>query len=180
MVKSQSTISPSIKLADDCQDLLVELQKVFTFIDNNKSLYFHNDQQDKGNFNNKKTQEKLYRFENGIIPQTLKNWAEDLALLSKKSLNSINKLYKLLMEAVKENEVQLYLAEPLLGEAGFMIQRLENLHALWQMYEKTDNEKAAPLARWIEMLEGKRHDFLLSASPIEVGFMMEDMLWSIC
>ena len=180
LVKSQSTISPSIKLADDCQDLLVELQKVFTFIDNNKSLYFHNDQQDKGNFNNKKTQEKLYRFENGIIPQTLKNWAEDLALLSKKSLNSINKLYKLLMEAVKENEVQLYLAEPLLGEAGFMIQRLENLHALWQMYEKTDNEKAAPLARWIEMLEGKRHDFLLSASPIEVGFMMEDMLWSKC
>ena len=186
LVKSQSTISPSIKLADDCQDLLVELQKVFTFIDNNRSLYFHHDQLGKEGFNNSnsnshnKSQKKLYRFENGVIPQTLKNWAEDLALLSKKSLNHINKLYKLLMEAVKENEVQLYLAEPLLGEAGFMIQRFENLNALWQMYEKTDNEKGAPLARWIEMLEGKRHDYLLSASPIEVGFMMEDMLWSKC
>jgi len=185
LVKSQASISPSIKLADDCQDLLVDLRKVFTFIDNNSSLYFGQEQQDKNGFSKtnskvKDKEEKLYRFENGVIPQTLKNWAEDLTSSSKKCLAHINKLYKLLMDAVKENEVQLYLAEPLLAEAGFMIQRFENLNSLWQMYEKTDHEKGAPLARWIEMIKGKRHDYLFSASPIEVGFMMEDMLWSKC
>ncbi|WP_076417885.1 ATP-dependent DNA helicase DinG [Colwellia sp. UCD-KL20] len=166
LIKSQRAISPSLKLGDDCQDLLGELQKVFTFIENNKAAYF--------------PKEKQYRFENGIIPKNLKNWAEDISELSKKSLAHTNKLYNLLMESVKDGETQMYLAEPLLAESGFMIQRLENLHALWKMYEKTDNEKAAPLARWIEISEGKRFDYVISASPIEVGFTLEDNLWSKC
>jgi len=166
LIKSQRAISPALKLGDDCQDLLVELQKVYTFIENNKAAYF--------------PKEKQYRFENGIIPKALKNWAEDISELSKKSLTHINKLYTLLMEAVKDGETQMYLAEPLLAESGFMIQRLENLNALWKMYEKADNEKAAPLARWVEISEGKRSDYVISASPIEVGFTLEDNLWSKC
>jgi len=166
LIKSQRAISPALKLGDDCQELMVELQKVYTFIENNKDVYFH--------------KEKQYRFENGILPITLKNWAEDISSLSKKSLSHINKLYNYLMESVKDGETQMYLAEPLLAESGFMIQRLENLTSLWQMYERTDNEKGAPLARWVEMSEGKRFDYVLSASPIEVGFMLEDKLWSKC
>ncbi|MEW6983002.1 ATP-dependent DNA helicase DinG [Colwelliaceae bacterium 6471] len=166
LIKSQRAISPALKLADDCQDLLVDLQKVFSFIDNNKDVYFHKENQ--------------YRFENGILPKTLKNWAEDLYELSKKSLSHINKLYNMLMESVKDGDTQMYLAEPLLAESGFMIQRLENLNALWQMYAKTDSDKGAPMARWLERIEGKRQDYLLCASPIEVGFTLEDMLWSKC
>lgn len=166
LIKSQRAISPALKLGDDCQDLIVELQKVYTFIENNKDVYF--------------PKEKQYRFENGILPQTLKNWAEDISSLSKKSLSHINKLYNFLMESVKDGDTQMYLAEPLLAESGFMIQRLENLASLWQMFEKTDHDKGAPLARWVEMLEGKRFDYVLSASPIEVGFMLEDKLWSKC
>ena len=48
------------------------------------------------------------------------------------------------------------------------------------MYAKTDNEKSAPMARWLEKLTSKRHDYLLSASPIEVGFTLDNMLWSKC
>ncbi|WP_281560540.1 ATP-dependent DNA helicase DinG [Thalassomonas sp. RHCl1] len=166
LIKSQRAIAPSISLADDCQDLLVELQKVHTFIENNQSVYFHS--------------EGVYRFENGILPKTLKTWSADISELSKKALGHINKLYAQLMESVKDGDTQMYLAEPLLAEAGFMISRLENFAALWQMFDKTDSEKGAPLARWIEKLEGKRQDYLLSASPIEVGFTLEDKLWSQC
>ncbi|WP_085297225.1 ATP-dependent DNA helicase DinG [Cognaticolwellia mytili] len=175
LVKSNSAISPSIKLADDCQDILVDMQKVLAFIDNNRSIYFH-----ESAANNSKNQTPLYRYENGVIPPTLKNWAEDLSESSKKSLSHLNKLYNLLMESVKDGETQMFLAEPLLAEAGFMIQRLENFNALWLLYAKTDSEKGAPMARWMEQLEGKRSDFLLCASPIEVGFALEDMLWSKC
>lgn len=171
LIKSQSAISPALKLGDDCQDLLVELQKVLSFIDNNAALYFVKEQH---------KNEDIFRFENGIIPNNLKNWAEDLTELSKKCLAHSNKLYNLLMEAVKDGDVQMYLAEPLLAESGFMIQRLENFNALWQMYAKTDNEKGAPLARWLEKITNKRQDYLISASPIEVGFTLEDMLWSKC
>ena len=179
LIKSQRTISPALSLGDNCQDLLVEMQKVAIFLDNNASIYFA----DNNTFGAKTEKEKLYRFENGKIPKTLKNWAHEISELSRKSLAHINKLYNALVEAVKEQEVKLYLAEPLLAEAGFMLQRMENHYALWQMYAKSDPEKGAPLARWIEQTTlSKAHkvDYQLSASPIEVGFMLEDMLWSQC
>ncbi|MEH6595297.1 MAG: ATP-dependent DNA helicase DinG [Colwellia polaris] len=179
LVKSNSAISPSIKLADDCQDILGDMQKVLSFIDNNRSLYFH---QSSSNSTIKQSQNQAlqYRFENGIIPKSLKDWAEDLSESSKKCLAHLNKLYNMLMESVKDGDTQMYLAEPLLAESGFMIQRLESFNALWQMYAKTDSEKGAPMARWLEQIEGKRSDYLISGSPIEVGFTLEDMLWSKC
>lgn len=186
LIKSQRAISPALKLSDDCQDLLIEMQKVLTFIENNSTSYFqHESESNRANhkkFNSE--DEQIYRFDNGIIPQTLKNLAEDIHSLSKKCVSHLNKLYNALMESVKDGDTQLYLAEPLLGEAGFMLQRLENLTDLWYMYAKTDSEKGAPMARWLEKTHhsgtSKRQDYQLSASPIEVGFTLEDMLWSQC
>ncbi len=179
LVKSNNAISPSVKLADDCQDILLDMQKVLSLIDNNRNLYFNPSANSNSQFQ-AQNQTLQYRFENGIIPQTLKNLAEDLTDSSKKCLAHLNKLYNLLMESVKDGDTQMYLAEPLLAESGFMIQRLENFNALWQMYAKTDSEKGAPMARWLEQIEGKRNDYLISGSPIEVGFTLEDMLWSKC
>ena len=183
LIKSKSAISPALKLSDDCQELLMEMQKVLNFVEANANVYFleHESASYNKSYNNKsKNDEQVYRFENGIIPQTLKTWAEDLQSLSKKSLAHLNKLYNGLIESVKDGDTQMYLAEPLLAEAGFMLQRLESLQSLWFMYAKTDSDKGAPMARWLEKLSGKRHDYLLSASPIEVGFTLENMLWSQC
>ncbi|MBU2870464.1 ATP-dependent DNA helicase DinG [Colwellia sp. E2M01] len=182
LIKSQSAISPALKLGDDCQDLLMEMQKVVTFVKANASTYFlESDSSSNNNFSSKsKNEDQVYRFENGIVPQTLKNWAEDLQNLSKKSIGHLNKLYNALIESVKDGDTKMFIAEPLLAEAGFMLQRLENLQALWFMYAKTDSDKGAPMARWLEKLMIKRQDYLLSASPIEVGFTLEDMLWSQC
>ncbi|MGL1957410.1 MAG: ATP-dependent DNA helicase DinG [Colwellia sp.] len=186
LIQSQQAIAPALKLGDDCQDLLVEMQKVLTFVSNNANLYFQqtpnqnnaNSKVNSSGFN--KSDEQVYRFDNGIIPQTLKNWAEDIHGLSKKCLSHVNKLYNALIESVKDGDTQMVVAEPLLAEAGFMLQRLENLQALWQMYAKTDNEKSAPMARWLEQTSIGKLDYKLSASPIEVGFTLENMLWSQC
>ncbi|MEI6893103.1 MAG: ATP-dependent DNA helicase DinG [Colwellia sp.] len=183
LIKSNNAISPALKLSDDSQDLLLEMQKVVSFIEANANSYFIENDAAKINNNfaiTSKNNDNVYRFENGIIPQTLKNWAEDLQNLSKKSLAHLNKLYNGLIESVKEGDTQMFVAEPLLAEAGFMLQRLENLQALWFMYAKTDNDKGAPMARWLEKITAKRQDYLLSASPIEVGFTLENMLWSQC
>jgi ATP-dependent DNA helicase DinG len=182
LIKSQNAISPALKLGDDCQDLLLEMQKVLNFVEANANVYFLEEESAQGSTFAKKSQNdaQVYRFENGIIPQTLKNWAEDLQNLSKKSLANLTKLYSGLIEAVKDGDTQMYLAEPLLAEAGFMIQRLENLQSLWFMYAKTDSDKGAPMARWLERITSKRLDYILSASPIEVGFTLENMLWSQC
>ena len=183
LIKSQRAISPALKLSDDCQDLLIEMQKTLTFVDNNASVYFA-DSQNKSNDSFKNNDEQVYRFDNGIIPKALKNWAEDCNELSKKCLSHLNKLYSALIESVKDGETQMYLAEPVLSEAGFMLQRLENLQSLWHMYAKTDSDKAAPMARWLQKQAphkgNARQDYLICASPIEVGFTLEDKLWSQC
>lgn len=166
LCKSQRSISPALKLADLSQEIISDLQKVNSFLDANQNAFFIDDKQ--------------YRFENGIIPDNLKELAQDLQRSSKKSLSETTKLYNYLMEDVKEGDVKMHQAEPLLAEAGFVIQRLENLEKIWGMYAKTDPEKGAPLARWVEKTSGKRDDYLVSASPIEVGFMLEDNLWSKC
>ncbi len=182
LIKSQRAISPALKLSDDCQDLLIEMQKVLTFVESNSNVYFPSHENQTNNFN--KSDGDVYRFDNGVIPKTLKNWAEDCNELSKKSLNHLNKLYSALIESVKDGDIKMYQAEPVLAEAGFMLQRLENLTALWYMYAKTDSDKGAPMARWLHKqtpLKGSaKQDYLLCASPIEVGFMLEDKLWSQC
>lgn len=178
MVKSNSVISPALKLGDDTQELLLEMQKVLGFIEANQAVYFTTTQ-NKFNKNNK-NEEAVYRFENGIVPKSIKQLAEDLHTISKKCLTHLNKLYNFLMEAVKDGDVTMAKAELLLSEAGFLLQRLENFEALWAMFAKSDHDKGAPLARWVEQIQGKRQDYLLCASPIEVGFALENMLWSKC
>lgn len=169
LVDKRAAIEPSLKLGDYVGDILLDMNKVNEFVTTNAPVYFAN--------------EPLVRFEHGIVPKTLKHYAEDLSATSNKALSQINKLYTVLMEAVKEGDVKPYLAESLLAESGFFIQRLENFNALWQMIDKTDHEKAAPLARWLEQIDTKKQqkaDVILSASPIEVGFTLEDNLWSKC
>ncbi|WP_371185279.1 ATP-dependent DNA helicase DinG [Thalassotalea maritima] len=166
LCSSDRSISPSIKLADFSDEMIADLRKVNEFFDANQNLFFAQDSQ--------------YRFENGVIPDELRHIADDIQTVAHKALAEINKLYNLLLEEVKDGNVQMHKAEPLLGEAGFEIQRLENLEKIWQMYAKQDSDKGAPLARWIEKTSGKRDDYLVSASPIDVGFMLQDALWNKC
>ncbi|MGB0937807.1 MAG: ATP-dependent DNA helicase DinG [Colwellia sp.] len=176
LIKSQQAISPALKLGDDSKDIISDMHKVVSFIQTNEHSYFA----DKASSNFQKNDDLHYRFENGLVPQSIKNWADDIQSATKKCLTNLNKLYNALIESVKDGETQMYAAEPLLAEAGFMLQRLENFSALWQLYAKTDNEKAAPTARWIELSLGVKTDYKLCASPIEVGFTLENMLWSQC
>ncbi|MDN3651199.1 ATP-dependent DNA helicase DinG [Thalassotalea ponticola] len=166
LATTDRTISPALKVADLSEEIITELRRVNEYFDANQNVFFGEDKQ--------------YRFENGVVSDELRHFGEDIANASKKCFSELNKLYNTLLEEVKDGNVQMYKAEPLLAEAGFEIQRVENLEKIWSMYAKQDSEKAAPLARWIEKTTGKRDDYLVSASPIDVGFMLQDNLWDKC
>lgn len=121
--------------------------------------------------------ESRYRFEHGVLPETLRIPAENLATTANLALKQFNKMQLLLTEAIKDGDIPKHQSEALQAEMGFMLQRLENLQKLWRMMAKEDKHKGAPMARWIELITGKQVDYLFSASPIEVGFMLESMLW---
>ncbi|NMH64424.1 ATP-dependent DNA helicase DinG [Shewanella salipaludis] len=162
-IKSNNIIAPAQAMQDHLQDLIGLLNQVAHYCDTQTKLFDN--------------PENRLRFEHGKLPPALLIQAENLATASGSALKQFNKMSTLLSEAIKDGEIPKHQAEALLSETGFMLQRLENLHKLWKMMAKEDKHKGAPMARWVELLSGKQIDYLFSASPIEVGFMLESMLW---
>ncbi|NKF51807.1 ATP-dependent DNA helicase DinG [Shewanella sp. WXL01] len=162
-LKTNLIINPVQQMIDLNAELVVLLDKVAHFCDTQNHA-----------FNNP---EGRWRFEHGKLPATLMMLAEDLNQVSGKAVKQFSKIISILTEAIKDGELAKHLAEASLAETGFILQRLENLNKLWRMLAKEDNSKSAPMARWVESMTGKQSDYLFSASPIEVGYMLESMLW---
>lgn len=70
------------------------------------------------------------------------------------------KITDLVSEKVKDGELSARLAEPALAEAGFYLQRLENLAKVWHLMSEPNHDKGAPLARRIEISSEREDDFL--------------------
>jgi len=95
--------------------------------------------------------EGIYRFEHGELPAWLAEESQALSKAVQKTTQAIGKITDLIAEKVKEGELAARIAEPALGELGFYIQRLENLSQVWQLMAKPNQDKGAPLARWLEI-----------------------------
>lgn len=162
-IKSNHIIAPAQAMQDHVTDLTGLLNQIAHYCDS-QTKRFDNP-------------ENRIRFEHGKLPEALIIQAENLATVSTTALKQFNKMLVLLNEAIKDGDIPRHQSEQLLTETGFMLQRLENLQKLWKMMAKEDNPKGAPMARWIELVTGKQTDYLFNASPIEVGFMLEKLLW---
>lgn len=162
-LKTNNIIAPVQAMLDHITDIISLLNQVAQFCDTQPQFFAN--------------PETRWRFEHGQLPQSLTIQAENIATATGSGLKQFNKVVSVLSEAIKDGEVPKHQSEGLLSETGFILQRLENLHKVWKMIAKEDNKKGAPTARWIELITGKQQDYLVSASPIEVGFMLESMLW---
>ncbi|GAA4897718.1 ATP-dependent DNA helicase DinG [Ferrimonas pelagia] len=152
------------ELSDDIAAQCEGLGQLQAFCDNNAFLFDNED--------------RRHRFAGGVLPAGLVTLAENLETASKAASKKLNKLQQMLMEAIKDGELKSHKAEPLVAELGFALQRQEAQLAAWQMLAKPVPDKGAPQARWVEKVDGKLDDFLFCASPIEIGFLLEEMLWS--
>lgn len=125
-------------------------------------------------------EEKIYRFENGELPDWLSEESKDLKKLSHKGAQAVAKVADLIAERVKDGELSNRLAEPALAELGFYIQRMDNLAQVWNLMAEPLREKGAPLARWLEVSPEREGDFIVNVSPLEVGWQLDQQLWSRC
>lgn len=163
-LKTTHIISPVQMLQDYAADLTTLLNQMANYCDTQASRFAN--------------AEGRLRFEHGKLPDVIKPLTENLATSSNLALKQFNKMQSVLTEAIKDGELPKHQADALMTECGFMLQRLENLAKLWKMISREDSAKGAPMARWVEQLTGgKQVDYLWCASPIEVGFMLESMLW---
>ena len=160
VVHRQTTITPGINMLESANEMVNDLKTI--------ELYFRNNPLDY----NKSNQ---YRFPMGEVPQPIVNSLISLKEESKKCLSAVNKLVNITSEELKDANIKLSDAEPILIETGFYIQRLENLCALWTMLLKDRTATQAPIAAWVN---NDNDGFTLCASPLEVGGLLEYMLWS--
>ncbi|MGV3002540.1 ATP-dependent DNA helicase DinG [Vibrio sp.] len=166
--------------------------KIVNLTDAKRSTRFRNELQDaiqqlipaltqlSTRFNANEFKERTYRFEHGELPAWLEEESKSLKILSKKAHQAMNKIADLISERVKDGELSSRLAEPALAESGFYLQRLENLAKVWHLMAEQNHDKGAPLARWIEVSSEREDDFIISVSPLEVGWQLDRQLWSRC
>ncbi|WP_295894157.1 ATP-dependent DNA helicase DinG [uncultured Vibrio sp.] len=125
-------------------------------------------------------EENKYRFEDGDLPSWLEKESGELKQLSIKASQAAAKIADLIAERLKDGEIASRQAEPALAEIGFYLQRLENLAQVWTLMAEPKREKGAPLARWIEVSADREGDFTVNVSPLEVGWQLDQQLWSRC
>ncbi|MBB1506820.1 MAG: ATP-dependent DNA helicase DinG [Pseudoalteromonas rhizosphaerae] len=160
----QKAIGQNFKLCDSINDANKDLKVVRDILDN-------------ANFNYSK--DDTYRFEHGEIPESLHAKAKDISEATLDALRCLNKMHDTLVQDVSDGDIKPYVADPILGESGHYINRLEQLNKLWYSY--ATKGEGTPHARWIKRLEYKNHhDHLLSDCPIEVGYYLKDKLWRQC
>lgn len=160
VVHRQTTITPGLTMLESANEMVNDLKTIELHFRHNPPAY------------NKSNQ---YRFPMGEVPEAIVNALISLKEASKKCLSAVNKLTLITSEELKEGNIKLSEAEPLLIETGFYIQRLENFCAMWKMLLKDRSTHQAPIAAWVT---NDNEGLTLCASPLEVGGLLEHMLWS--
>ena len=162
-LNKESLLDPQLKLQDALASIQPDLKAVEQWLSANDRLF---------------GSEPHYRFAEGVLPDPLPMLAENLKESSKKALRALDRMQGAIGEALKDGEIRRKEAEPLLAESGFHLQRLESFCTLWEMLGRHVPTGKTPLARW--MAKSDDGDIWLHASPIEVGYLLEEWLWSKC
>ncbi|HCH1223631.1 ATP-dependent DNA helicase DinG [Vibrio parahaemolyticus] len=193
VARDHASASASLKgAAAWLEKLNQSISKFSSLADEKRVARFRNDLQDSvqnlipaltqltKQFDPTQFEEGIYRFEHGELPTWLENQSKELKQFSKKANQSVAKIADLIAERVKDGELAARLAEPALAELGFYIQRLENLAQVWHLMAEPTREKGAPLARWLETHPDREGDFIVSVSPLEIGWQLDQQIWSRC
>lgn len=160
VVHCQTTITPGLSMLESANEMVNDLKSIELHFRHNPPPYSKSNQ---------------FRFPMGEVPDAILNPLISLKEASKKCLSAVNKLALITSEELKEGNIKLADAEPLLIETGFYIQRLENFCSMWKMLLKDRGAHQAPIAAW---LSNDNEGLTLCASPLEVGGLLEHMLWS--
>lgn len=162
LVCRDGLISPREQLTDAVQELLHDNRQLELWLEQQPHWF---------------EAEPVHRFTMGELPEPLPVLAVNLKDAGGRALRALDKLQQAVGEAMKEGQVRQREAEALLGELSIAMHRLEQVATLWRLMSQDDRQ--VPLAKWLELGQEPR-DWLLHASPLEMGGWLEQVLWSRC
>ena len=123
--------------------------------------------------------ESIFRFAHAELPDEMLETIKEVKQLSQKSGKALSKLTDSVTEKYREGAIVGKSAQSILSELGYHLQRLEHIQQLSSLITYKREAYMAPIAVWVEHQEAE-HEFLLHASPLEIGWKLDQMLWSRC
>ncbi|MDW6003708.1 ATP-dependent DNA helicase DinG [Vibrio mangrovi] len=131
-------------------------------------------------FTPEQCQDGVLRFEHGELPEWLFEESKSLKRAATKINQATAKVADLISERLQEGQISHRIASPVLAELGVSLQRLENMVQVWTLMAEPPRTSGAPMARWVTQTEGSPGDYTVHVSPIEIGWKLDQQLWSRC
>lgn len=117
-----------------------------------------------------------YRFADAALPKFMQQHAEQLAQVSQKALQQLEKIQQQLQENVGEQQLPLKQTLLLLQDLGYLKQKLEQQQGLWQLLAQ-EQQKTVQQARWVELHNSSQYVFG-HACPLGVAGKLEHLLFN--
>ena len=123
----------------------------------------------------------VYRFENGVVPDALRDQAAQLLPPSRELVKQLQMVVDWLQEGMegKRSDIAKPDAEAWMPLMSTQLARAEALMTVWMRYELSDEESRAPVARWLNFSQSAQGlDVELSACPVLASDVLARYLWS--
>jgi len=124
-----------------------------------------------------------YRFENGVVPDALRDLAIEITARFANALEVIERAHKVFSEALDDVDKPLPQTdlEAFFALVGQWRARLDAYWQLWTHYAHRDEASRMPKARWVRLVDaGGLIDYELHCSPILGAEQLRSHLWSRC
>ena len=123
----------------------------------------------------------VYRFENGVVPEALRDQSAQLVGPSRELVKQLQLVVDWLQEGMegKRSDITRPDAEAWMPLMATQLARAEALMTVWMRYESSDEENRAPVARWLNFTQSPQGlDVELAACPVLASDVLARYLWS--
>ena len=142
-----------------------------------ESLLDADDNERRGSF-------RRHRFSQGVVQETIRLQAEDIANLYRDMNDMLDKSCSLLEEAMEEQDhaIPQKDAEAWFPPLSMLRGRAQANYALWADYSRSNVTEDPPRGRWVEVVEGAggNLDLEVCSSPILAAKTLTHYLWNRC
>lgn len=127
--------------------------------------------------------EKQYRFPGGLVPEALRDMAQQLVRYWSDAGDVLRDLSSAIEEMLdgRASDTPREVVEQAYTAVGGLWQRCSYGESLWRWYANEDETGKAPTARWLTLHEtGSGFDLEVCASPVLPVSMLQSHLWERC